>query len=107
MSKIYDDSFKIGFLFNIFVFVVLNIISASIAYNEYINQEIKFAHGGYSWGFPFEMFDNYSGYPQNNIGFTPVGLVLNTISLVISGYCFGFLSKFIRSKISSHCAELK
>ncbi|HEX8289582.1 MAG TPA: hypothetical protein VF556_16485 [Pyrinomonadaceae bacterium] len=72
-----------------------------------MNREIKFAHDGYSWGFPFELYRNYLGYPHNDIGFTPEGVVINTFIITICSFIVGFLFKFIRSKMSERRVKLK
>ncbi|HLM61705.1 MAG TPA: hypothetical protein VK308_12940 [Pyrinomonadaceae bacterium] len=95
MSKIYDKAFKVGFGINLLLFLTINILSYFNSYEEYSNREIKFAHSGYSWGFPFEMYRHYFGYPSNDIGFTLSGVVLNTFVIVICGFILGFLFKSI------------
>lgn len=93
MGKVYDKAFKVGFGVNLLIFLTVNIISCFASNEEYSNREIKFAHGGYSWGFPFEMHRNYLGYPSNDIGFTLKGVVLNTVVTVICGFILGFIFK--------------
>jgi hypothetical protein len=57
MSKVYDKAFKVGFLCNILLFVVLNIISFFVSRYKYANREIKFAPVGYPrWSFPDEIY---------------------------------------------------
>lgn len=95
MNKVYNKAFKVGFGINILLFLILNIISCFVAYSEYSNAAIKFAHGGYSWGFPFEMYRNYLGYPMNDIGFTLGGVILNTFVITACGFICGFVAKSI------------
>jgi hypothetical protein len=103
MSKIYDIPFRMGVLFDIVLFTILNIASFVIARNTFEQESLEppfFGHFGYSWGSPFEMFRNVSLVD-------PFVLVLNIGIYVACGFLFGFLFKFIWSKISSNRAELK
>ncbi len=106
MSKIYNNAFKVGFLCNILLFVVLNTVSRNVSYNEYINSGTYQSHfGEYSWGFPFEMYRYYPGYFVD--GFTPKGVILNTFVIGFCGFVVGLLFKFIWSKLSSRHSPLK
>lgn len=102
MSKIYDNAFKVGVGINILIFTISNIVSYVVSYNDYINREIKFSHGGYRWGFPFDMYENILGYPYNQIGFMKGGVVLNILVFALSGFILGFISQFVWSDITSH-----
>ena len=93
MSKVYDKAFKVGFGVNFLLFLIANILSCLISYDDYSNRKIKFSHSGYSWGFPFEMYRHYLGYPSNDIGFTMGGVVLNTFVIVFCGFILGFMFK--------------
>lgn len=100
MSKIYDIAFRMGVLFNILLFTMLNVISFTVNQSEYEKSEIKFAPAGFSWGFPFNWGKNYSVFIEGSS-------ILNIIAAVFGCLMFGFLFKFIWSKISSNRAELK
>lgn len=108
MSKIYDSAFKIGVIFSILVFLILNFISFVISQRDYYASGISgFAHSGYSWGFPFELYRNYFGYPHNEIGFTGQGVVLNAFVLVFFSFVIGFLFRFVWSNASARISSLK
>ncbi len=95
MSKIYNTAFKMGVLFNILLFTLLNIASHIIVRKNYAQESLEapfFGHFGYRWGFPIEMF-------QNEHLAHPFLLVFNVAIYVACGFCFGFLFKFIWSKI--------
>ena len=102
MSKVYNIAFRMGVLFNVLLWTVLNLITFIDRRNNFIaleNSEISFS-GDFDWGFPLPMF-------MNQQLFDPHYLVINTIVYVVCGFFFGFLFKFIWSKISRHQAELK
>jgi magnesium-transporting ATPase (P-type) len=106
-SEFYNKPFKVGVLFTIALFIVSNFISYFVAYNYYIRREkellskgISFGDaGGYSWGFPFELYRNFYTFPFD-IGFTSEGIVLITFVVVMFSFIFGFLFRFVWSKIS-------
>ncbi len=105
MSKVYNKAFKVGFAFNIFLFIIFNFISFAVSYDEY-ESGIQFDHGGYSWGFPFEMYRYYLGYPNNDIGFTGDGVIVNTFIITGCGFVVGFLLKsFWKDEFESHSIE--
>ena len=99
MYKLYNKAFKVGFGVNILIFVILNIISFIVSYNKYMDRETKFAHDGYSWGFPFVMYEDFTGYPTSNIGFSLEGTVLNTFIIAGCGFVLGLLFRFTWSKL--------
>jgi hypothetical protein len=104
MSKIYDIAFRMGVLFNILLFTILNIISYTVAENRHFEFTRKYAFGsdyGFAWGFPFKWSEKYFNVVEG------AGTVLNVLIYVACGFFFGFLFKFIWSKISRHWAELK
>jgi hypothetical protein len=103
MSKIYNIAFRMGVLFNVVLFTLLNIVSFVIARKNYEQESLEapfFGHFGYHWGFPIEMF-------QNEHLAHPFLLVFNVAIYVACGFFFGFLFKFAWSKISRYRAELK
>ena len=103
MSKIYDIAFRMGVLFSVLLFTILNIASFVMARKNYARESLEapfFGHFGYSWGFPIEMF-------RNEGRFEPFLLVFNTAIYVACAFFFGFLFKFVWSKISRRGAELK
>ncbi len=71
--------FKLGFGSGIVLFILANIVSAIMAANQFAEREIKFAHDGYSWGFPLRMYRNFLGYPSNDIGFEIAPTAINII----------------------------
>jgi len=97
-SKVYDIAFRMGVLFNILLFTILNIISSEINRREFENSEIWFAPAGYNWGFPFNWGENYwiitEGYS-----------ILNIIAAIFGSLFFGFLFKLVWSIISRRSAE--
>jgi len=98
MSKIYDFAFRMGVLFNIVLFTILNVISLEVNRSEYESSQIKFGPAGFSWGFPFDWGERYwiltEGYS-----------VLNIIAAIFGSLVFGFLFRFVWSKISSRRVE--
>jgi len=96
MSKVYNITFRMGLLFNILLFTLLNVASRSIARKNYERESLEapfYGHFGYSWGFPIQMF-------QNEHLAHPFLLVFNVGIYVACGFFFGFLFKFGWSKIS-------
>ncbi len=94
MSKVYNSAFKVGILFDILLFVLLNIVSYKVALKNFMQESLKapfYGHFGYSWGFPVEMF-------QNERLIHPLPLIINAAIYVACGFCFGFLFKFIWAK---------
>ncbi len=105
MYKLYDKAFKIGVLFNLLLFTVLNFLSYFAAYkkfHEYKNVETKIAPVGryFRWGFPF----NWEG---NGFYMTGDTIAVNGLIIAFCGFVFGFLFRFVWSKIASRRAELK
>jgi uncharacterized membrane protein YbjE (DUF340 family) len=109
MSKIYDIAFRMGVLFNVLLFTLLNVGSYIIAHNNFVKGEIEresaqinvsWANYGFSWGFPF-------GWEEKINVIEGAGGILNIIIAVFCGFAFGFLFKFIWSQISSRRIELK
>ena len=110
MSKIYNTAFQFGVVFNILLFTLLNVGSYIIAHNDFVKREIErenslinFSGGnyGFSWGFPFVWEAKYFNIIEGG------GAILNVIVWVVCGLLFGFLFKYIWSKVSSRRIELK
>lgn len=105
MNKLYNKAFNVGVLFVVLLFSILNFISYLIAYKRHIGykRDAKiFGVGGFpAWGFPFSWGDG-----QFNIMWFG-NEVLNFIILAICGFAFGFLFRFVWSKISSRRVGLK
>ena len=100
MEKVYDKAFKVGVAFNLVLMFALNLLSWAYSYYKFSNQPVIFMDaGGYSWGFPFEMYRNFSGYPYSDVGFTLKGVLLNTLFTMICGFVFGFYFRFINKKL--------
>ena len=74
-----NSRFKFGFGLGIVIFVLANIVSAITTANAFAEREIKFAHDGYSWGFPLRMYRSFLGYPSNDIGFEIVPTAINIV----------------------------
>lgn len=92
--ELYDIAFKIGFIFTVLVFAVLNLIN-------YFNSVAKEKHSiqfsnylGPQWGFPFPMV-NHSGYS----GIEPFSFALNIAICLICGYVFGLILRFVWKKL--------
>ena len=99
MSKLYDNSFKIGVAFNILLFTVFNIYSYWANYldhQEYLTRSIGMSgrFGFINWGFPFKWNETYFRY-------TGEGVVFNGLVIAFCGFLLGFMFKFIWSKIAS------
>lgn len=87
MFKLYDKAFKVGFCFNILIFVILNIISCANAYYKDAQSGIHFSnYFGPSWGFPFEMTDY-------------VFFSVNIFIIAGCGFVVGLLFRYIWSKM--------
>ncbi|MDQ3220454.1 MAG: hypothetical protein M3Q26_06875, partial [Acidobacteriota bacterium] len=84
---------------NILIFVILNLISLVVSRNEHIltwNRGIRLGiYGGYTWGFPFEMFRGVELFRAD-------GVVINTFIIVGCGFILGFFFRFIWSRLASH-----
>ena len=80
MFKLYDMAFKIGFGFNILIFIVLNIVN----YNRAIEKWARSEFSGYTpiWGFPFYMahWGTFS---------------LNILIIVACGFIMGLIFRFV------------
>ena len=109
MSKIYDIAFRMGVLFNVLLFTVLNVVSFKLAENDYLRRlaeyersetRISFGVSWDSWGIPFDWTTKY-------FMIEGAGTILNIIIMAACGFAFGFLFKLVWSKISGHRAELK
>jgi hypothetical protein len=95
MFKLYDTAFKIGFAFNILIFVVLNSVSFITANYEYANRKIDFSPCciGPIWGFPFDMtrYETFS---------------LNVLIIAACGFVSGVVFKALWLKIRSQKFEV-
>ena len=105
MSKVYDKAFRVGVGINLLLFLILNIGSCAVAEAEYLNrnysnQGLRLSSGGYKWGFPFDMYYNFYGFP-NDIGFDLFGLIGNALAVVLCSFVTGFLSQIIWSEVIS------
>lgn len=105
MSKVYTIAFRMGVLFNVLLWTTLNLIDFSIARNNFYEAtgvaEVRFSGlTGFQWGMPLGMFWNATLRD-------PYALVFNAIIYVVCGFFFGFLFKFVWSKIPRHNTVLK
>lgn len=96
MSKVYDIAFRMGVLFNVVLFTLLNVINYKWAESEYLQRQIERERGAPSfgccesigsWGFPFDWTVKYSIIEG-------MGTILNIIIIAACGFAFGFLFKF-------------
>ncbi len=99
MDKLYNKAFNFGVLFNVLLFSVLNFLSYVVAYWRYLkygNVDSQLADvGGFpSWGFPLAWGQGTED-------------ALNFVILAFCGFVFGFLFRFVWSKISSRPSPLK
>jgi hypothetical protein len=99
MSKIYDTAFRMGVLFSIFLFTILNVLSLTVTKKR--AEEITFGIGGSNWGFPFDWEGKFFNVIEGG------GAIMNILVAVACSFMFGFLSKFAWPKISQPRAELK
>lgn len=105
MSKIYDTAFRMGVLFNILLFTVLNLLTFIETRNGYIfwsnSRFTAYPDAGWRWGFPFPMFF------YQELFIDVIFLMVNALVYTVGAFFFGFLFKFVWSKISQSRAELK
>ncbi len=99
MDKLYNKAFNLGVLFTVLLFSALNFISYIVAYWRYLEYKnietgLASANGFPRWGFPFIW-----GYGERD--------ALNFVVLAFCGFVFGFLFRFVGSKISSRYFLLK
>lgn len=108
MSKVYTIAFRMGVLFNVVLFTALNTISFIAAESEYLQRQIERERSGISfpccdgigsWGFPFDWTEKHSIIEG-------AGAILNIIIVAACGFAFGFLFKFVWSKISRARGEI-
>jgi len=95
MFKLYDTAFKIGFAFNILIFLILNLISFTAANYEYANRKIDFSPccRGPRWGFPFDMTNEYT-------------FSLNVLIIAACGFVSGVVFKALWLKFKSTKMEI-
>ena len=109
MSKVYNIAFRMGVLFNVLLWTSLNVVSFKSAESEFLQRqierersELKFPCCDYmeNWGVPFNWTAKY-------LVIEGAGTILNIIIIAACGFAFGFLFKFVWSKISHQQNELK
>ena len=105
MGRLYDRSFKLGFIFTILTFVLLNVGSYLIARNEYQSRlvEVKEVHfSGFpempNWGIPFSWYGNKYGVLEDGV----LGLIFNFCVIVACAFFAGLLCKFVSLKQRIH-----
>jgi|SRR5688572_28027125 hypothetical protein len=102
MSKVYSIAFRMGVLFNILLWTILNVVSFVNVRNSHDGLEnLGFGVFHAAWGFPIPMFS----YPDFFMYIKY--LFINAFVYVFCGFVFGFLFKFVWSKISSRRIEVK
>jgi hypothetical protein len=79
MTKTQKLCFFTAAIINVFLFAIMNFRSWDQAATEF--QYSQFDHSGYSWGWPFDMYNYYLGYPSNDIEFG-LGLAFNVLALL-------------------------
>jgi hypothetical protein len=99
MYRLYDEVFKTGFVVNLSIFALANIVDYLEAQNQYdlrIREPNAFspAPGFPAWGVPF----SWSGY---NFGFVADGLVLNFIAIAACGFLIGLIFRYVKMTSSS------
>ncbi len=111
MSKIYNKAFKVGFLFNILLFIFFNFLSYLAAcekHRESMNRDkgiIFGPAGGFpDWGFPFGWDEIYL---DSIVSMYARGGAVNFLIIVFCSFVFGFLFRFAWSKILSRRIEIK
>ena len=89
MYKLYDKAFKIGFVLNLCIFAVANIVAYIEANKNYSESEFRMMSGRSfpAWGFPFNWTFN---------GIVPDGPILNFIAIVASGFVIGVTFRYFR-----------
>ena len=104
-GKVYNIAFRMGVLFNILLSTTLNLLTFIETQKNFVAMNSSdlgmFPINGWNWGFPYPMFN----YPELFI--YADYLLINFSICVFSSFFFGFLFKFIWSKISLRRAELK
>lgn len=109
MSKVYNTAFRMGILFNILLWTTLNVANYKIAEGDFIRRQIESENSQISfgggvrfgkWGTPFDWDAKY-------FVIEGAGAILNILTMAVCGFFFGFLFKFVWSKISSRRIELK
>ena len=107
MSKLYNRTFKIGFIATIAVFVVLNFVAylfASRQYDVIMKQPIQFAPAPRfpARGIPFK----WGGYnlpyeprgPASDLFGVADGLVLNVIAIAACGFVAGITLRWLTGR---------
>ncbi|HTH36786.1 MAG TPA: hypothetical protein VL572_02415 [Pyrinomonadaceae bacterium] len=78
MFRLYEKGYKIGFVLNLCIFAVVNVVEYIKASDEHSGSKFRMisgARGFPAWGFPFDWSGNYLGYVQN-------GAILKFIAIV-------------------------
>jgi len=100
MTKPQKLCFLIAAVLNFILFAVMNISSWNQSYAEFsAPSEIRFDHSGYSWGWPFDMYHSYTGYPSNDVVFGP-GLIFNTLFFLVASSLIGLIFIVLFEKFS-------
>ena len=100
MTKLQRLCFLLIGALNFFVFTVMNLLSWSRARADFYKpSEIQFDHSGYSWGWPFDMYNNYTGFPSNEVGFGP-GLIFNIFIFLVTTSLIAVLTIYLIEQIT-------
>lgn len=104
MSRLYNRTFKIGFVSTIVAFVAFNFVAYLLASKQYailINQPIQFAPAPRfpAWGFPFK----WEGHNLNFGTFSDLfgvadGLVLNFLAISACGFLAGIALRWLTGR---------
>ena len=95
MSKVYDIAFRMGVLFNVLLWTVLNLTAFLNARSDVERVGLTFSDSiSYSWGIPFEMF-------RGRMLWDEYAMVANAVVYVTGGFFFGFLFKYVNARNST------
>jgi hypothetical protein len=99
MTKAQKVCFLLSGTITFVVFLFMNLLSSSRAYSEF-NSSLgpQFDHSGYSWGWPFDMYNSYTGYPSNDVGFGP-GVIFNILAFLVSASILGVAFIYLIEKL--------
>ena len=99
MTKTQKVCFLLSGIITFVIFLVMNLLSSSKAYSEF-NSSLgsQFDHSGYSWGWPFEMYNSYTGYPSNDVGLGP-GVIFNFMAFLVTASTLGVASIYLVEKV--------
>jgi len=104
---IQNKVFFAGFIFELFLFIILNIVSQSTT-PSFVRE----------YGFPFSLYEWRFGSETNKVGNLTIydtvkvvrivwsGVVANSFIALISSFIIGLIFKFVLTKITAHNTNL-